>query len=210
MILHTTYFGSVDWYAQIVRSQEPVTIDGKERFVKQTERNHCLIATANGVQKLTVPVTLPSGGKTPICDVRISDHGNWRHLHWQALSSAYGMSPFFDYYADDIRPLFNPSTDSLFNFNMQIMHKMLSLMGVDKEIKVTDAYQGLDRMEGDVAPQSGNIASETWKEIIPEKVVIQPYYQTFQRRHGFLSGMSILDLLFNMGPEAILVLKGRR
>ena len=101
MTLHTTYFGSVDWYAALLCADEPVTIDTAEHYIKQTTCNHCLIATAGGVQKLTVPVTVPSAtaghGKPLTRDVRISDHGNWRHLHWQALSSAYGQSPFFDY-----------------------------------------------------------------------------------------------------------------
>lgn len=207
MILHTTYFGSVDWYAQIVRSQEPVTIDGKERFVKQTERNHCLIATANGVQKLTVPVTLPSGGKTPICDVRISDHGNWRHLHWQALSSAYGMSPFFDYYADDIRPFFERKWEYLFDYNYEIAQKMMELVNPN------------DHVNPSTAPLSGEGMTSRAESYAPLNPIyfpstgsgagdgVSPYYQTFQRRHGFLPGMSILDLLFNMGPEALLVLR---
>ena len=106
--LHTTYFGPVSWYAAIANGGG-AAISASEDYRKQTERNRCRIATANGVQLLTVPVTLPpsaQGGKCPIRQVRISDHGNWRHLHWQALQAAYGMSPFFDYYADDLRPFF--------------------------------------------------------------------------------------------------------
>ena len=180
MTLHTTYFGSVDWYAQLLSATEPVIIDTKEHYVKQTARNHCLIATAGGVQKLTVPVTVPQasadGGKALTCDVRISDHGNWRHLHWQALSSAYGQSPFFDYYADDIRPFFEQRWDFLIDYNQAIMQKMKELL----------------------APLPS--PSDVRKDGVDE------YYQTFQRRHGFIPGLSILDLLFNMGPEAVLVL----
>ncbi|MBQ3805231.1 MAG: WbqC family protein [Prevotella sp.] len=181
MTLHTTYFGSVDWYAALLCADEPVTIDTAEHYIKQTTRNHCLIATAGGVQKLTVPVTVPSAtaghGKPLTRDVRISDHGNWRHLHWQALSSAYGQSPFFDYYADDIRPFFEQRWEFLVDYNQAITEKMSELIGKPYPTLINE-----------------------------EKQKTKTYYQTFQRRHGFIAGLSILDLLFNMGPEAILIL----
>lgn len=183
----TTYFGPVEWYAHIVRSDGSVYIEAHENFVKQTTRNHCRIVTANGVQKLSVPVTLSVEGKTTIGKVKVSDHGNWRHQHWEALCSAYGMSPFFEYYADDIHPFFTSQWENLLDFNMAIMQKIFSLIGIEKEIKLTDSYQGITPM--------------------PEDITLQPYYQTFQRRHGFIPGMSILDLLFNEGPAALLILK---
>ena len=103
-------------------------------------------------------------------EVLISDHGNWRHLHWNALCSAYGMSPFFEFYADDIRPFYEERWEKLFDFNRDTTAKMLHLIGL-----------------------SNTLAKEP-----PQR-----YYQTFQRRHGFIEGMSILDLLFNEGPEAV-------
>ena len=190
MILNTTYFGSVGWYARIVCSDEPVYIEAHENFVKQSTRNRCHIATANGAQKLSVPVTLSAERKTPICDVLISDHGNWRHQHWEALCSAYGMSPFFEYYADDIRPFFVEKWNRLFDYNMAITQKMLSLIGIEKKIGVTDSYKG-------VTP-------------IVDDIQLPPYYQTFQRRYDFLPDMSILDLLFNEGPESMLILNLRK
>lgn len=190
MALTTTYFGSVDWYKKLCNTSGPMEIEAHENYKKQTPRNHCCIATANGVQKLTVPVTLPailSHGDGNIREVRISDHGNWRHLHWEALASAYGMSPFYEYYADDIRPFFEKRWEFLFDFNMDIMRKMLDLLGVERDIIPTERYVGCN-------------------DVQPEHSTIGPYYQTFERRHGFLQGMSILDLLFNEGPEAALYL----
>ena len=190
IVLHTTYFGSVNWYRQLLSTDEIVYIDAQENYVKQTSRNRCEIATANGKQILTVPVNV----KVPVKNVLVSEHGNWRHQHWEALKSAYGMSPFFDYYQDDIRPFFDEETfrannwQRLFDYNLAIMRKMLDLIGVKKEIKLTSLPP---------TPQQGG------------RVVHVPvhYYQTFQRRHGFIPGLSILDLLFNEGPEAILYLK---
>lgn len=185
MQLHTTYFGPVDWYRQLVCANPPFVCD-TENYVKQTTRNHCRIATANGVQKLTVPVSLPSKVGTPIRDVRISDHGNWRHQHWEALCSAYGMSPFFDYYADDIRPFFENRWEFLFDYNEAITSKMLHLIGLDSIPQhVLCEYRAKQKDSAAVAAESS------------------VYYQTFQMRHGFIPDLSILDLLFNMGPEAL-------
>lgn len=191
MVLHTTYFGPVGWYYALVGGTE-VAICNSENYRKQTERNRCRIATANGVQLLTVPVTLPSsaqGGKCPIREVRISDHGNWRHLHWQALQAAYGMSPFFDYYADDLRPFFEKKWDYLFDYNMEITATMLRLLGFSDVVGVTSAPV---TVPCDVLNDSGI-----------------RYYQTFQRRHGFLPDMSVLDLLCNEGPEGVLKIKSQ-
>ena len=88
-----------------------VIIERNDNFCKQTFRNRCLIATANGVQALTVPIERYEGAKCPMRDIRVSDHGEWRHLHWNAIVSAYGESPFFDYYADDLRPFFEINAD---------------------------------------------------------------------------------------------------
>lgn len=207
MILTTTYFGSVQWYARIARSKEPIFIEAHENFTKQTERNHCRIATANGEQKLTVPVTLRHDGKTPVSEVRISDHGNWRHLHWQAIASAYGMSPFFDYYADDILPFFEEKWELLLDYNMEITQKMFSLLGIEKKILLTDTYQGAT--EKHQQPEGRHQGTENTCQDTDTNHTddVCKYYQTFQRRNGFIPGMSILDLLFNEGPQALLILK---
>ena len=103
-ILSTTYFGPVQWYQKLYRYRD-VWIECHDHFVKQTYRNRCLIAATQGVQALTLPVVHdPDSMLTR--DLRISDHGNWRHLHWNAIRSAYGDSPFFEFYADDLAVFF--------------------------------------------------------------------------------------------------------
>ena len=191
MTLHTTYFGPVEWYADLLHHADDITIDGGERYIKQTTRNHCLIATASGTQKLTVPVTAANGMLTK--DVRISDHGNWRHLHWQALCSAYGQSPFFDYYADDIRPFYERQWDFLIDYNQAITCKMKELTGIDDYNNYSD--------HNNYSNHKKNSDYNNYSHYN-----LQQYYQTFQRRNGFIPGLSVLDLLFNMGPESILYL----
>ena len=206
VILSSTYFGPVQWYQKLCRHGH-VAIERYDHFMKQTYRNRCVIAAANGPQALTVPVEKGETQPLLMKDVRISDHGNWRHLHWQALSSAYGMSPFFDYYADDIRPFFERKWEYLFDYNYEIAQKMMELVNPNDHANPPTASlpgEGMTSRAESYAPfnpiyfpSPGSGAGDG----------VSPYYQTFQRRHGFLPGMSILDLLFNMGPEALLVLR---
>lgn len=197
--LSTTYFGPVQWYQKLHRA-ERVEIEQWESFQKQTYRNRCLIATTQGVQALTVPVEReqPSAAST-IRDIRISDHGNWRHLHWNALLSAYGESPFLEYYQDDIRPFFERRWEFLFDFNMEICLRLCQLLDISPRLCLTASF------EKDVPPGVQDFRSAIRpKHPLPDAdFTPKPYYQVYQQKYGFLPNLSILDLLFNMGPEAI-------
>ncbi len=198
VLLSTTYFGPIQWYQKLYRADE-VWIERCERFQKQTYRNRCIIATANGPQALTVPVVhdpeaLPGAQ-------RISDHGNWRHLHWNALQSAYGDSPFFMYYEDDLRPFFSEHRwEYLFDFNEAIRHTICQLLDIHPHVSYTTAY----------TPSPSTTDYRT--AIQPKQPAPDPdftprrYYQVYEAKHGFMSNLSIVDLLFNMGPEAIFYL----
>ena len=205
-MLSTTYFGPVQWFQKLHRA-EHVMIEQWESFQKQTYRNRCLIATTNGVQALTVPVESNSPLSTLhsplIKEIRISDHGNWRHLHWNALQSAYGESPFFEYYQDDIRPFFEKRWTFLLDFNEAIRQKMCELIDIAPSVTFTTAYI--------TDPQA--LVVNDYRTVINPKHPAQDddfetkaYYQVYQMKHGFLENLSILDLLFNMGPESIFYL----
>ena len=198
VLLSTTYFGPVQWYQKLYRS-EAVQIEQWESFQKQTYRNRCLIAATQGVQALTVPV---ERGTSPLIkDIRISDHGNWRHLHWSALVSAYGESPFFEYYQDDIRPFFEKRWEFLFDFNEDIRMKMCELLDIQLKVSYSLEFKILnsplkDFREG-IRPKQPQPDSDFESK---------PYYQVYRQKHGFLPNLSVLDLLFNMGPEGIFYL----
>lgn len=192
VLLSTTYFGPIQWYQKLYRADE-VAIERCESFTKQTYRNRCIIATTQGTQALTVPVERT---KADMMTIRISDHGNWRHLHWNALQSAYGESPFFEYYEDDLRPFFQPDWEFLFDYNEAIRQKMCELLDIQPRVRFTEVY--VREAEGD------------YREIIRPKNAgpdadfqPRPYYQVYASKHGFLPNLSILDLLMNMGPESI-------
>ena len=206
-LLSTTYFGPVQWYQKLYR-HEGVQIEQWESFLKQTYRNRCLIATTQGIQALTVPVE--RGTSQQIRDIRISDHGNWRHLHWNALMSAYGESPFFEYYQDDIRLFFEGRWAYLFDFNEAIREKMCELLDIQPKVTFSSTYHH----PADISLTSHLLPlTSDYREAINPKhpqpdpeFEPKPYYQVYQQKHGFLPNLSILDLLFNMGPESIFYL----
>lgn len=205
VLLSTTYFGPIQWYQKLYRA-ESVLVEQWESFQKQTYRNRCLIATTQGIQALTVPVE--RGNATSqvrhlstmlIKDIRISNHGNWRHLHWNALQSAYGESPFFEYYQDDVRPFFEKRWDFLLDFNEQIRQTLCELIDIRPRVAFTEDYQPLADNDYREAIRPKHTAPDP--DFVP-----RPYYQVYQQKHGFLENLSILDLLFNMGPESIFYL----
>ena len=207
VLLSTTYFGPVQWYQKLYRADE-VWIERYESFQKQTYRNRCVIATTQGTQALTVPVE--RGHLSPLSsikDIRISDHGNWRHLHWNALQSAYGDSPFFMYYEDDLRPFFEQRWDYLFDFNEAIREKICELLDIHPVVHYTESFINPSSLTSYLLPLTS--LHDFREAITPKHPAPDPdftprrYYQVYEAKHGFQPNLSILDLLFNMGPESI-------
>ena len=137
-LLQTTYFGPVQWYQKLNRYDHCV-IEQHDTYQKQTYKNRCIIATANGLQALTVPIEV-SSNREEVKDVRISDHNNWRKVHWHALQSAYSESPFFDYYVDDIRPFFEKKYAFLIDFNEAIRQKMCELLDIETSVSYSSGF----------------------------------------------------------------------
>jgi len=182
-ILPCCYLAPVSHYSTYYRANE-VRLEVCDHFTKQTLRNRCWIDSPNGALALTIPV-VKIEGKTAMKDIRISDHGNWRHQHWVALESSYRQSPFFEYYADDFAPFYEKKWEFLADFNEDLMALVASLLDISKPVSRTTKYEGADPL-----PQQGREGL--------------PYYQVFAHRHGFLPDLSIVDLLFNLGPEGVL------
>lgn len=201
-LLSTAYLGPVQYYTKLLTYPE-VRMEAHEHYVRQTWRNRCLIAAPEGVQPLTVPVVKPEGEKCLIRDVRISDHGNWRRLHWHALEAAYGNSPFFEYYADDFLPFYTRRWDFLFDFNEEIRRTVCQLLDLQPNVVNTASYaaaDGADDFRECISPRARR--REVDAGFCPRE-----YYQVFREKNGFLPNLSIADLLFNMGPEGLVVLR---
>ena len=199
VFLSTAYLGPVQYYCKMC-SYDRVMVEANEHYVKQTYRNRCMIVTANGLHALSVPVENPRADKCLIKDIRISDHGNWQHIHWNALVSAYGMSPYFEYYRDDFEPFYQRTYSFLFDWNEQLCATVCELLDIQPSVSFTDEYLA-------------DVPNDFRETIRPRRPDIdplfhpQPYYQVFGEKYGFLANVSIVDLLFNMGPEGVMVLQ---
>lgn len=206
VLLSTAYLAPVQYYTKLL-SYPRVQVEQMDHYVKQTYRNRCLIAAPEGVLPLTIPTEKPATEKCLLRDIRISDHGNWRHLHWNALTSAYNHSPFFEYYADDFRPFYEKKYPFLVDFNEELMLLICSLIDMDPRVSRTTEYVPMGTTSTDVDDFRELIhPKRDYRQTDPDFVPV-PYYQVFDQKLGFLPNLSIVDLLFNMGPESLLVLR---
>ena len=202
--LTTAYLAPVEYYAKMLAA-DCVCMEQYDHYQKQTYRNRCTIAGPNGELALTIPVVKPEGKHCFMKDIEISDHGNWRHLHWNAIESAYNHTPFFEYYKDDFRPFYEKKYRFLIDFNEDLRRLVCSLIDMQPAVQYTSSYQ--TQLPADAEDFRERIHPK--KDFRQENPTFNPlaYYQVFQQRLGFLPNLSIIDLLFNMGPESLLVLQ---
>ncbi len=204
-LLPLRYYGSIGYYALMGACGKAVIGTG-ELFDKRAKDSHrCTIADTNGELRLTVPVTKPHGiPRARWTDVAISDHGEWWHNHRVSLESAYGRTPFFEFYIDRLLPFLDSGVCGRY-------HDIASLdIAIDAEIRrilsiETDVSAGTFRAAEDAAKASGDVLYTIADA--PSAESLPPYYQVRSITQGFLPGMSILDLIFNLGPESPLYLR---
>lgn len=200
VLLSTAYLAPVSYYVLLARAGR-VVIEQHENYQKQSYRNRCLIAAANGPMVLSIPVKKNLPGKNSIRDIQLSGHGNWQHMHWNSLVSAYASSPYFAFYRDDIRPFYEKKYKYLFDFNEALREEICALLNLEPRLEYSKSYT--------TGPETEIL---DYRELIhpkkqrPEELLPGPYVQVFDRKFGFLPDLSVLDLLFNTGPEACLFL----
>ncbi len=191
-ILSTAYFPPVSYFVSL-RTEQQVTIEQWETYTKQTLRNHCHIYGPNGEQRLSVPVVKVNGNHTLTKDIRIALNNNWQKIHWRSIETAYNKSPYFLYYKDYFIPFFEKKQEFLLDLNTRLLETVSPLLRWDLRIELTENYQGLNL-------PAFNQKKETTR---PEEMLFFPeYIQVFSSRTGFIPDLSILDLIFNLGPEA--------
>ena len=186
-LLPISYLGPVAYYSAILQSEE-IFIETKEHFIKQSFRNRCTIMGANGSQTLTIPKERKSSDKTLISDISISNQDNWQKSHWQSIVSAYNSSPFFEYYKDELLPFYNTKHSTLFDFNLKLSKTILELMQVEKKLNFTSKFQ----------KECNGLDLRSSKFILKNQ---EEYQQVFCEKYSFIPNLSILDVLFNLGPE---------
>jgi len=193
-LLHPTYFPSISHWIAIAK-EDKLIFEVNDSYQKQTYRNRTHIYGANGKLSLSVPVIYSQNKRQLYKDIKIYNDEKWQALHWKSLLSAYSTSPFFEFYEDDIAPLFHSKQEYLMEFNFKCLETILECLQLDLEYDKTKAYEKELTNIQDLR-YLANVRKEKNYEF-PE------YRQVFNDKHGFISNLSILDLLFNEGPNTM-------
>lgn len=201
--LSSAYLAPIQYYAKFVQGDR-IFIEQNENYTKQSYRNRSMIVSANGPIPLSIPVVHSSSEKILTKDIRIADHGNWQHMHWNAIVSAYNSTPFFEYYQDDFYTFYHKKYSFLFDFNEELRILILGLLDIESPvIEYTSEYK--TTFQDNELDMRDVIHPKKDLSLDPFFVSI-PYYQVFEQKLGVVENMSIVDLLFNMGNESQLIL----
>ncbi|MFO7999013.1 MAG: WbqC family protein [Bacteroidales bacterium] len=197
-LMSTAYLPPLDYMVVAARASAMV-IDVHETYPKQTWRNRCRILTANGLLELSIPVHKPAGQQTRTLEAEISDHRPWQKRHWRSISSAYANAPYFLYYEDLIRPFFfKPPPRLLIDWNCALFNEMMGALGLNATIKRTAEF---DKKPDPSMDFRFSFSPKTDKPQVFTQIQWPSYQQVFPLPTGFASRLSIIDLLFNVGPE---------
>lgn len=196
VLLPVAYLPPVSWMAYAVQSGS-ILLEMHETYPKQTYRNRCKIATSTGILSLTVPVKRVKGNHTKTIDIQIDNSNRWQQLHWRSIVTAYNKTPYFQFYRDVIEPVFHQNYTILVDLNLDLLKLVLQLLKLSHiEIINTidythkpDVYDLRNSFDPKIKPITGTTG------------VLPRYMQAFEATHGFLPDLSIIDLLFNLGPD---------
>lgn len=198
LLIASYYFGPAELYRAIAKS-DTVIVDLGEHYVKQSYRTRSRIIGANGIEELSVHINR-THRKTPMREMLLSHKENWRAEHWHAIRSAYGQSAWFIHYADDLRNMILHPHTNLVERNLASMRMMMSLAEIDKDLNISESF-----VEDDTAIDLRSSLHP--KKPLPDMITeLKPYRQVFEARHGFVRGLSMIDLLMNMGPETAIIM----
>lgn len=193
VLIHPAYFPSIATFVAIVKA-EGVVLEIQDNYQKQTYRNRCYIYGANGKLQLSVPVVYSQKNRAKYAEVKIANEYNWQDIHWKSLESAYRTSPFFEFYADELEPLFTETFDTLLEFNMKCFAVVCDCLQLDLTFSKTESF--------DKSPQNINDLRALVDAKKEKHHAFENYTQVFSNKHGYINNLSILDLLFNEGPNA--------
>jgi hypothetical protein len=197
ILLSTAYFPPISWMAAAVQT-ENIGLEIHETYPKQTYRNRCTISTSSGTLNLTVPVNRVNGNHTKTCDIQTDNSGNWQLLHWRSIVTAYNKSPYFLHYRDYIESVLFKKHKLLIDLNLELLNSLLKALQIsNKEIFFTSKYE--------FKPDFQDLRNSFYPKQEKNrgiKVEMPRYIQAFEENHGFIPDLSILDLIFNLGPDA--------
>ncbi len=194
ILISSAYFPPIEYFSQILNADN-ILVEREENYLKQTYRNRCRILSAGGIQTLTVPVYLGSIHKTPIKDIRIDYSKRWQQVHLRAITASYGASPYFEFYFEDLEKIILGNYEHLCELNSSITDAVMRILELNNPIGFTTSF---------IPP--GTKDNDFRYTISPKKksaITAKEYMQVFSHNNEFCGGLSIIDLIFNMGPEAV-------
>lgn len=195
ILLSTAYLPPIEYF-YFIQKADKIWIETHETYPKQTYRNRCKIYTTNGCLDLSIPVKKPNGNSSLSSEILIANDDKWQLNHWRAIESAYNASPFFLYFKDDISRFYTKTYDLLITFNTELLQLILKLSGINKKIQFTQNFEKEPKDKLDLR----NIISPKSKFKLTKQ---ERYFQVFEEKHGFIPNLSIIDLLFNEGPNTL-------
>lgn len=201
ILVHPTYFPSIAQMVAIVQSNK-VCFEIQDNYQKQTYRNRCYIAHTNGRLLLNIPIKHNKKGvRQQMKEVMVEDAFPWQKEHWKSIQNAYRTSPFFEFYEDELKPLFTEPVTKLLDFNFKIFDTLSDLIGIETPYSKTTTYKTSPAISDyrDLANAKSNIPFQ-----------LEPYTQVLEAQHGWLPNLSVLDVLFNEGPNALNYLENQQ
>lgn len=200
VLLHPTFFPSIAHWVAIINADK-IFFEVNDTYQKQTYRNRTNIYSANGKLSLSIPVIYSQKNRQLYRDIKIFNDSKWQALQWKSILSAYRTSPFFEFYEDEIAPLFNTNQDYLMEFNFKCFETIMECLQLDIKFDKTVEYT-----KECVNMYDFRHLANARKE---KENDFDNYIQVFSNKHGFISNLSILDLLFNEGPNALSYLEAQ-
>ncbi|MBP5496779.1 MAG: WbqC family protein [Bacteroidales bacterium] len=199
VLLSTAYLPPVEYFALLL--SENAAIEREERYQKQSYRNRTVIMNGNGALNLIIP-TVHDGRMGIVKDVRIEYVTPWQRAHWRSIESAYNNTPYYLYYKDALKPFYEREFEFLFDFNLQLTQTLMKLLRLDCEIRTTTEFSPYINND----PRLLIHPKQARREDYPFRLKT-PYYQVFEDKFGFVPNLSVIDLLFNEGPQAATYLR---
>ncbi|WP_299176046.1 WbqC family protein [uncultured Chryseobacterium sp.] len=196
VLLPVFYLPPISWFSVFLDAENDIVFEQFESFPKQTYRNRANIYGANGKLSLIIPIS--HNGKREFKDIEVSQSEDWKKLHWKSIKTAYQSSPYFEYYEEKIKKIFESDEKYLLNFNIKALEIIQQILKTEKAYSLNKEYIK--------NPDEVNFR-EKFSAKLPSEFEMEEYYQTFSDKLGFVKDLSILDLICNKGPESLTYIK---